>query len=70
MSAGNYAAALSSYEAALRCKVEEATLAKAFVVSCRLKNMAKAKHYYAKLPAAKQQTLVQVCIQQNLDPRP
>jgi len=69
MSMGQYAAALASYEGALRCKLDDDTYAKAFMASCRGQNKAKAKLYYGKLSAATQQTLIQVCLQQNLDPR-
>ncbi len=69
-SAGQYAAALAKYEAALRCTPNaKRVVGKAFLAACRAKNVATAKSLYARL-GPRQQNLVQVCLQQNIDPRP
>ena len=66
---GMDAAALAAFEAAMRCKQDASLVQKAFMAACRSKNQGKAKLYFAKLPAAKQPTLSQICIRSGINPQ-
>jgi len=66
--AGQHALALQSYESALRCKgANPARLNKlAFMASCQLKSVGKAKTYWQKLGPQEQATLLQMCLRSGI----
>jgi tRNA A-37 threonylcarbamoyl transferase component Bud32 len=55
-------AALSQFEAALRCKYDSELVKKAFLAACRSKSSAKAKLYFSKLPANLSTNYTQICL--------
>jgi hypothetical protein len=65
---GQYAAALSQFEASLRCKEDGHVLQLAFMSACKARNEPKATHYYTKLTPAQRQKFAQVCVRNNIDP--
>ncbi|MBS1119962.1 MAG: hypothetical protein H6Q90_2190 [Deltaproteobacteria bacterium] len=65
---GAHAAALRSYEGALRCRVDELVVSKAYLAACNGKNAAKARDYYRRLPAGKRNLLSQACLRFGIDP--
>ncbi|MDB4958863.1 MAG: hypothetical protein JWO36_6432 [Myxococcales bacterium] len=66
---GAFAAAIASFEASLQCKQDPVVDRLAFMAACRAKNVAKAKHYYGKLPPQTRDTLIEICIASDIDPR-
>ncbi|MDB4955151.1 MAG: domain containing protein [Myxococcales bacterium] len=64
-----FAAALSNFEASLKCKKDPNITKLAFMAACRGSNLNKAKQYYGQLPPAAQNTLVQMCLINKIDPR-
>jgi hypothetical protein len=54
-------AALSQFEAALRCKYDTGLIKTAFLAACRSKQSAKAKLYFAKLPQNLMGNYTQIC---------
>jgi pSer/pThr/pTyr-binding forkhead associated (FHA) protein len=67
---GNHAAALSAFEASLKCKSDMYVLQLAYMAACNSRNVSKAKGLFSSLPAAKQNSLTQICLRQGIDPRP
>jgi hypothetical protein len=65
--AGQWAAALASYEKAMKCKVDDRLISKAYLASCNSRNASKAKLYFGKLPADKRNNLRQVCLRNGID---
>jgi tetratricopeptide (TPR) repeat protein len=65
--AGQLAESLASYEAAFACKHEPATLQKAFVVACNLRDLAKAKSYWKRLTPQLRSSALGVCVRNGLD---
>lgn len=64
---GMDAAALASFESAMRCKPDTNLLKLAYMAACRSKNADKAKAYYARLPASQATTqLSQICITRGI----
>jgi serine/threonine protein kinase len=59
---GKDVAALSQFEAALRCKYDSEIVKKAFLAACRSKSAAKAKLYFSKLPANMTNNYTQICL--------
>jgi serine/threonine protein kinase len=64
--AGQYAAALASYEAAYACKPSPNWSEKAFVLACNLKNLAKAKLHWKRLPPAMKNRAVMICVRNGI----
>ncbi len=67
--AGMFAAALASYEQALQCKPDKATLKKAGMAACRSKNGVKARAIIAKLPGDMGLAIAQICVREGIDPK-
>jgi tetratricopeptide (TPR) repeat protein len=65
---GQYAAALSQFEASLRCKEDGHVTQLAFMSACKARNEPKATYYYTKLTPAQRQKFAQVCVRNNIDP--
>jgi serine/threonine protein kinase len=65
--AGQLAEALASYEAAYACQPEPAQLQKAFVVVCNLRDLAKVKSYWKRLPPQLRSSALGVCIRNGID---
>lgn len=63
---GMDAAALAAFEQALQCKPDPKAVRLAAMSACRSKNVAKAKLYVAKLPAADSRGIVQICLRNNI----
>lgn len=62
---GSHAAALNEFEQALKCRPDNfKALAMAYMSACNAKHMAKAKFYFKKLPADKQNQFANICIRQ------
>jgi pSer/pThr/pTyr-binding forkhead associated (FHA) protein len=59
---GEHAAALSRFEASLKCKHSSYVVQLAFMEACASNNSAKAPIYYKQLSPAQQQKFVQMCI--------
>ncbi|MFN0251602.1 MAG: serine/threonine-protein kinase [Kofleriaceae bacterium] len=55
-------AALSQFEAALRCNYDSEVVKKAFLAACRSKSAAKAKLYFSKIPANLSSNYTQICL--------
>ena len=69
---GSHAQALAEYEAALRCHPDAHLLGLAYMEACGAGQAAKAKAYFARMPATgsySQQTLLQMCMRVGIDPR-
>lgn len=64
---GMWAAALASYEASMKCKPDAMLIKKAAIAACNSKNAAKAKLYFARLPAPVSTGLVQICVRNGID---
>jgi hypothetical protein len=69
MNAGEHAAALASYEAALGCKRDPIVLVKTFVAACNARAATKARLYFPQLPADRQPALSQACLRFGIDPK-
>jgi hypothetical protein len=65
VSMGQHAAALSQFEASLRCKRDSYVLQLAFMEACASGNSPKAKLYYKQLTPTQQQRFAQICIRQK-----
>ncbi|HEY5925250.1 MAG TPA: hypothetical protein VIV11_26385 [Kofleriaceae bacterium] len=59
---GQHAAALSRFEASLRCKRDQYVVQLAYMESCASRNSPKAKLYYKQLTAEQQAKFAQLCI--------
>src|SRR5690349_7527974 len=67
MGAGQYAAALASYEQALACDpTSHQAIGLAYFAACKTRNVPKARLYWGKLPAADQTGLLPMCLQQGI----
>jgi pSer/pThr/pTyr-binding forkhead associated (FHA) protein len=62
---GNDSAALKEFDKALACKAEPDTGMRAFMASCRLRNLEKAKYYWKRFKTASQPALV-VCVRNGI----
>ena len=62
---GAYAAALTAYELAFRCRPVVAQ--KAYLAACKSRNFAKARLYYRMVG---RDSLAQICLKEGFDPRP
>lgn len=58
---GNYKEALSQYEDALRCRYDSHTVGLAYMSACNAKNPVKARVYWKKLSAERQNAVAQIC---------
>jgi len=67
VNSGQHAAALSRFEASLKCKRDLYVMQLAFMEACSSGNSAKAKLYYKQLPPAQQQRIAQICIRQKVE---
>ena len=62
---GNYGAALNAFEQALKCKPDDLrAIVRAYMTACNSKQMEKAKFYFKKIPAEKQNQYASICIRQ------
>jgi tetratricopeptide (TPR) repeat protein len=69
MGMGAYAAALASYEQAVSCDPTlDRAVKLAFLASCKSRNVAKARTYFAKLTANEQTAYVSICVRQGITP--
>jgi tetratricopeptide (TPR) repeat protein len=67
MGAGQYAAALASYEQALACDpTSDHAIRLAYFASCKIRDVPKARAYWRKLSAADQTGLLPMCLQQGI----
>ena len=66
LSNGMDTAALAQFEASLRCKFDSGVVKTAFLAACRSKQAAKAKLYYAKLPANMSSNYTQICMRYGI----
>ena len=64
---GQHAAALSQFEASLRCKQDAYVMQLAFMASCNSMNPTKAKLYFKKLTPAQQQRFQIMCIRNKVE---
>jgi ABC transport system ATP-binding/permease protein len=64
---GQHAAALSKFEASLRCKQDPYVRQLAFMESCASRNSPKAKQYYKVLTPAQQAKFAQMCIREKVE---
>jgi pSer/pThr/pTyr-binding forkhead associated (FHA) protein len=64
---GAHAAALSKFEASLKCKRDPYVIQLAFMEACSSSNPVKAKLYYKQLTPAQQQKFAQICIRQKVE---
>ena len=65
--AGQHAVALSTFEQALTCKPGDGRLVKlAFMTSCSLKSLGKARTYWRQLAQNEQAMLLQICIRSGI----
>jgi len=64
---GSFAAALSKYEAVLKCK--GSVLQKTYMAACKARKFDKAKTYFDRVPATRQESLSQICMREGFDPR-
>jgi serine/threonine-protein kinase len=70
---GAHAQALLEFEVSLRCKRDPHVISLAYMEACDMGNDAKAKQYFALMPATgsySQATLLQMCMRHQIDPRP
>jgi hypothetical protein len=65
---GADAAALASFEASIACAPAPALEKLAYFAACNAKNRAKATQYYARIPAAQQSNMLQICVRNGVDP--
>ncbi len=68
--AGRFAGALASYEQAVKCKPEVATLRKGAMAACRSKNAAKARVMIGKLAPDQRSAVLQICVREGIDVSP
>ncbi len=66
LATGMDAAALATFEKSMRCRPDAGLVPKVFMAACRSKNVAKAKQYFEKLPAASQQSLAPICVRSGI----
>jgi hypothetical protein len=59
---GQYAASLRYFEQAYACKPEPSLAQKAVIVACNLPSVAKARHYWKRLPGTMRQRILGVCV--------
>ncbi len=62
LATGMDAAALAAFEKSMKCRIDSGLVPKMFMAACRSKNAPKAKDYFAKLPADRQQSLAPICV--------
>lgn len=67
---GNHAAALVTYDQALKCKAEPKVVMRAFMASCNARNTVNAKRFYKQLPPDRQPVVLQICLRNGIDPTP
>jgi len=65
---GQLAAALSQFEASLRCKKDSHTVQLAYMAACGSRNEAKSRLYFAQLAPAQQSKFRQICLRNMIDP--
>ena len=66
---GQHAQALSEYEAALKCKPDPHFIQLAYMEACGSNKVDKAKQYFARIAPASQQSLLQICLRNGIEPR-
>ncbi len=64
-----HAQALADFEKSLGCKDDPGVYPSAYMAACGAENSARAKHWFSKLPAARQASLRQICMRGGIDPR-
>jgi hypothetical protein len=69
VAAGQFAAALATYEAAYACKPERRYLRSAFVITCILKDVPKARSMWARLPEDLKQATLGECVRNGITER-
>jgi len=65
---GDAAAALVSFEASLACVHDLRAVKRAYIAACNSRNAAKARRYFAALPASERSRLDQICIRNGISP--
>jgi hypothetical protein len=63
---GQYSVALSLLESSIRCRPDPSLYRLAVLAACNGSNEAKAKRYYARLPANQKTTMAQVCLRNGI----
>jgi hypothetical protein len=58
--------ALASFEKAYMCKSDANTLKLMFASACKLKDLAKARSYWKRLPQSMKDTLIQFCVREGI----
>ncbi len=66
LATGMSAAALAAFEKSMQCRPDPGLVPKAYAMACRTKNVAKAKLYFARIPASKQTSLSQICVRHGI----
>ena len=64
--ANRFAESLAAYEAAYACKPAPMLILKAFVVACNLRNVAKARSYWRRLPLEKRTLALVTCVRNDI----
>ncbi|HEY5920605.1 MAG TPA: hypothetical protein VIV11_02995, partial [Kofleriaceae bacterium] len=64
---GQHAAALSRFEASLKCKRDQYVIQLCFMEACASGNSPKAKLYYKQLTAVQQTKFAQMCIRNKTE---
>jgi len=67
ISAGQFAAALASYELVFRCK--PAALPKAYLAACRARAFPKAQAYFSQFSESRRDGMSMICLKEGYDPR-
>jgi len=63
---GRYGSALASIEASMRCRYDPTLYRLAVLAACNSGNATKARLYYARVPAAQQGALAQLCLRNHI----
>lgn len=66
LSTGMDAAALAAFETSFACKADSSVSRKAYMAACRSNNAAKARKYFAMVPASQRDMLAQICIRMGI----
>jgi hypothetical protein len=66
ISTGRYPVALASLEASMRCRYDPSLYRMAVLAACNSSNATKARLYYARVPAAQQPALAQLCLRNKI----
>jgi hypothetical protein len=67
MGRGTFVPALALYETIVTCK--PTVLPKTYLAACRARAFPKAKTYFQRFPAKKQDAMAQICMKEGFDPR-